>query len=66
MSRAAITARWPLVGRSRGPSEAELTQLLETLSWRIVRLLERLGLLIADPEVRLYERSRLQLIQRDA
>jgi hypothetical protein len=27
-----------------------LPQLLETLSWRIVRLLERRGLLIADPE----------------
>ena len=36
--------------RARRPSDAELAQLLETLSWRIVRLLERRGLLIADPE----------------
>jgi hypothetical protein len=36
--------------RARRPSDAELTQLLETLSRRIVRLLERRGLLIADPE----------------
>lgn len=36
--------------RARRPSDAELTQLLETLSRRVVRLLERRGLLIADPE----------------
>jgi hypothetical protein len=36
--------------RACRPSDAELTQLLDTLSRRIVRLLERRGLLIADPE----------------
>ena len=36
--------------RARRPSNAQLDQLLETLSRRIVRLLERRGLLIADPE----------------
>ena len=46
-------ASWPCRSRSRSsrrPSDAELTQPLETLSRRIVRLLERRGLLIADPE----------------
>jgi ribosomal protein S27E len=36
--------------RARRPGNARLGQLLETLSRRIVRLLERRGLLIADPE----------------
>jgi len=36
--------------RARRPSNAELGQLLDTLSRRVVRLLERRGLLIADPE----------------
>ena len=36
--------------RARRPSDAELIQLLEALSRRAVRLLERRGLLIADPE----------------
>jgi len=36
--------------RARRPSNAELAQLLGTLSRRIVRVLERRGLLIADPE----------------
>jgi hypothetical protein len=36
--------------RARRPSNAELGQLLDTLSRHVVRLLERRGLLIADPE----------------
>ena len=35
--------------RARRPTNGELTQLLDTLSRRIVRVLERRGLLIADP-----------------
>ena len=35
---------------TRRPSNAELTQPLETLSRRIVQLLKRRGVLIADPE----------------
>jgi hypothetical protein len=35
--------------RARRPDNSELTELLETLSRRIVRVLERRGLLIADP-----------------
>lgn len=35
--------------RSRRPTNAELAKLLDTLSWRIVRVLERRGLLVADP-----------------
>ena len=45
-----VRGRCAALHRARGPSDAELTQLLETLSRRIVRLLERRGLLIADPE----------------
>jgi hypothetical protein len=36
--------------RARRPSDFELAQLLDSLSRRIVRVLERRGLLIADPE----------------
>jgi len=36
--------------RARRPDNAQLTRLLDTLSRRIVRVLERRGLLIADPE----------------
>jgi hypothetical protein len=36
--------------RAHRPSNAELGKLLDTLSRRVVRLLERRGLLIADPE----------------
>jgi hypothetical protein len=36
--------------RARRPDNNELNQLLDTLSRRIVRLLERRGLLMADPE----------------
>jgi hypothetical protein len=46
----AFRGRGAAFHRARRPSTAELTQLLETLSRRIVRLLERRGLLIADPE----------------
>jgi hypothetical protein len=35
--------------RARRPTDTELTQLLDRLSRRIVRILERRGLLIADP-----------------
>jgi hypothetical protein len=35
--------------RARRPTNGELTALLDTLSQRIVRLLERRGMLIADP-----------------
>lgn len=40
----------PTFHRARRPDNNELNQLLDTLSRRIVRLLERRGLLIADPE----------------
>jgi len=43
--------------RARRPSNAELAQLLDTLSRRIVRLLERRGVLIADPECPAHARS---------
>ena len=36
--------------RARRPTDTELAQLLDTLGRRIVRVLERCGLLIADPE----------------
>jgi hypothetical protein len=36
--------------RARPPAGEELNDLLDTLSRRIVRVLERRGLLIADPE----------------
>jgi hypothetical protein len=35
--------------RARRPTDTELAQLLDTLCQRIVRVLERLGVLIADP-----------------
>jgi hypothetical protein len=40
----------PTFHRARRPSHSELNLLLDTLSRRIVRLLERRGLLIADPD----------------
>jgi hypothetical protein len=40
----------PTFHRARRPAGEELNHLLETLSRRIVRVLERRGLLIADPE----------------
>jgi len=40
----------PTFHRARRPAGEELNRLLETLSRRIVRVLERRGLLIADPE----------------
>jgi ribosomal protein S27E len=40
----------PTFQRARRPNNNELNQLLDTLSRRIVRLLERRGLLMADPE----------------
>jgi hypothetical protein len=42
--------RRPTFHRARRPDNDELNQLLDTLSRRIVRVLERRGLLIADPE----------------
>jgi hypothetical protein len=36
--------------RARRPGNGELSQLLDTLSRRVVRILEQQGLLIADPE----------------
>ena len=38
------------IDRARRPADQELVQLLDQLSRRIVLLLERRGLLIADPE----------------
>jgi hypothetical protein len=40
----------PTFHRARRPTSEELHRLLDTLSRRIVRVLERRGLLIADPE----------------
>jgi len=45
-----FSGRGPSFHRARRPTDTELAQLLDTLSWRIVRVLERRGLLIADPE----------------
>jgi hypothetical protein len=45
-----FSGRGPSFHRARRPTDTELAQLLDTLSRRIVRVLERRGLLIADPE----------------
>ena len=42
--------RKPTFHRARRPISEELNDLLDTLSRLIVRVLERRGLLIADPE----------------
>ena len=41
----------PTFHRARRPTGEELNHLLDTLARRIVRVLERRGLLIADPEL---------------
>ena len=45
-----VRGKPPVFHRARRPDGEELNDLLETLSQRIVRVLERRGLLVADPQ----------------